>query len=229
MSTAQSAADRLRVGVVVAGDVVPAWIAGLLDDLTASGTVKLTEVSLTPNELPGPRAPAVPSRRQRILARGDERLLHGRAKLLAPVDLRSWAREREVRVAEVWGASPAESALEGRDALKDTADVVLDLSGEDGSSALCAHARLAVWWLEGAPVRVGGVHADLPEVVNCVLRGSPVIAFTLYARLPGRSETAVLDRAICPTHPSSPLLTGVYLAASARQLIVEKLTNASSA
>ena len=28
MSASQSDADRLRVGVVVAGDVVPAWIAG---------------------------------------------------------------------------------------------------------------------------------------------------------------------------------------------------------
>jgi hypothetical protein len=215
------------VGVVVAGGIVPAWIAGLLDDLTASGTVELTGVSLTPNRPYSPRTPATLSRRQRILARGDERLFHGRAKLLAPVDLRAWAREREVRVAESRGAYPAESAPEGRDALTDTVDIVLDLSGGDGSSAPCAQARLAVWWPEGAPVRVGGVHADLPEVVASVLCGSPVVDFTLYARLPGRSETVALDRAICPTHPSSPLLTGVYLAACARQLIVERLTNAS--
>ena len=227
MSTSQSDADHLRVGVVVDGDVVSAWIAGLLDDLTASGSVELTEVTLAPNDLSGPRAPALASRRQGILERGDEWLFRGRARLLAPVDLRSWARERGVRVAESWGAHPADGAPEGRDALKETADVVLDLSGGDGSSARCARARLAVWWPEGAPLRVGGAYTDLPEVVTAVLRGSLAIDFTLYARLPGRSETAVLDRVICPTHPSSPLLTGVCLAACARQLMVEKLTNAS--
>ena len=227
MSASHSDARRLHVRVVVAGQVVPAWIAGLLDDLTASGTVELTEVSLTPNEPSSPRASATLSRRQRILARGDERLFCGRAELLAPVDVRAWARERDVLVAESWAATTTEGGAEGRDAMAATVDVVLDLSGGDGSSALCAQARLAVWWLEGAPVRVGGVHADLPEVVTSVLRGSRVIGFTLHARLPGRSETAVLDRAICRTHPSSPLMTGVYLAASARQLMVEKLTNAS--
>ena len=101
-----------------------------------------------------------------------------------------------------------ESPPEGRDALRDTADIVLDLSGGDGTSAPCAQARLAVWWPEGVPVRVGGVHADLPEVVTSVLRGSSVVGFTLYARLPGRSETAVLDRAICPDAPEFALVDG---------------------
>lgn len=227
MSALPSAAGRLRVGVVVAGDVVAAWIAGLLDDLTESGAVDLTEVSLAPSDSCSARSPAKLSGGRRMLARGDERLFSGRAKPLAPVDLRSWARERGMCVAASWGESPAESAIEGSDALKNTADVVLDVSGGDGSSAPCARARWAVWWLEGAPVRVGDVHADLPEVVTSVLRGSPVIGFTLRARCPGRAATVALVRAICPTHPSSPLVTGVYLAGSARQLIVEKLTNAS--
>ena len=227
MSVLPSDAGRLRVGVVVAGNVVAAWITGLLDDLTAAGAVELTEVTVAPNESCSARLPASLSRSQRMLARGDERLFCGRAQLLAPVDLRSWARERGIRVAESWGESPAESAIRGRDALKNTADVILDVSGGDGSSATCARARFAVWWLEGAPVRVGGVHADLPEVVTAVLRGSRVIGFTLRARCPGRAATVTLAGAICPTHPSSPLVTGVYLAASARQLIVEKLTNAS--
>ena len=227
VTSSQSAAGRLRVGVVVAGNVVSAWITGLLDDLTASGAVVLTEVSLAPGDSRTAGSPATLSRGRWMWARVDERLFCGRAQLLAPVDMRSWARARDVGVAGSWGASSTESATEGRDALKNTPDVILDVSGGDGSSAPCARARFAVWWLDGAPVRVGGVHADLPEVVTSVLRGSRVIGFELRARCPGQPETAVLDRAICPTHPSSPLMTGVYLAASARQLIVEKLTNAS--
>ena len=228
MRAAQSDVGRLRVGVVVASRVISAWITELLDDLTASGTVELTEVTLTPRESRAAGSPVELSRGQRTLARVDERLFCARAGLFAPVDVRCWARARDIRVSGSCGAPSTESPAEGKDVPKNAADIVLDMSGGDGSSAPCAQARVAVWWLEGAPLGVAGGHLDLPETVTSVLHGSRVIGFTLLARCPGRVETVVLDRAICPTHPSSPLVTGVYLAASARQLIVEKLKNAST-
>jgi hypothetical protein len=62
-----------------------------------------------------------------------------------------------------------------------------------------------------------------------VLGGSAVVTFDLMASRPHRHESVVLDTAVCPTHSSSVLMTSAYLAASAMQLVVERLRNATEA
>lgn len=227
MSAVQPDAGRLRVGVVVAGEVVPAWIAEVLSDLVTSASVDLIGVWLAQGESCPAYPPAISSRVARILMQGDERLFGGRSNLLSPVDVRSWAQARAVGVTESTCTPSVAPVEQGGEASTAVAEVVIDLSGGVGTSSPCAGARSAVWWMEGVPVRAEGIHAELPQVGTSVLRARPVIGFTLRARRPGQSKSVILYDALCPTHPSSPLVTCMYLAASARQLIVEKLTNAT--
>lgn len=229
MSAVQPEAGRLKVGIVVAGDIVPAWIAGVLGDLAASASVDLIGVSVA-QRVPCSAYPLATSRcLARILVRGDERLFGGRSDLLSPVDVRSWARARGVNVIESTCPPSVTPAAQPGEALTTAADVVVDLSGGVGASPSCAAARSAVWWMEGVPVGTEGIDAELPRVARAVLRGRPAIGFTLRARRPGESKSVMLCDALCPTHPSSPLVTCLCLAASARQLVVEKLTNATAA
>jgi hypothetical protein len=69
---------------------------------------------------------------------------------------------------------------------------------------------------------------DPPGLTAAIIRGSQVTTFELQSRVPGRVEPEILDVGVCPMHPSSPILTGEYLAASARQLIVERLKAAGA-
>jgi hypothetical protein len=102
-------------------------------------------------------------------------------------------------------------------------DILLDLTGEDGCAPAMKDACDEVWWTRGVPTGADCVYTALPDVVTATLRGSRVSAFELYVRRSGCDASVVLVAGVCPTHPTSPLMTGEYLAASARQLIFEQL------
>ena len=146
----------------------------------------------------------------------------GALNYLAPANLCDWADAHGIRRI-ITTATPPSVPTQCDDVSERGPDIVLDLTGEDSGVLATNDACGEVWWTRGVPAKVSGVHADLPDVVTGTLRGSEVSAFELCARTSVCDESVVLVAGVCPTHPTSPLMTGEYLAASARQLIFEKL------
>ena len=218
---------QTSVHVIVAGPRVPVWITLLLDDLAAGEQITLAGLTVVP-ELGGP--PPVAGRLAGALARVDGLVFGRRARSLGTAsadDVCAWAAERGIPVDVAGSVGSGSFGTAGSGA---PPDVLLDLTLEARASASVTAAsgdalRAPVWWLQGVPVAAGDIHGRLPQAVDAVVRGRRVVAFELCARALGERDGVVLRRGLCPVHPSSPLMTGEYLAASARQLIVQMLGN----
>lgn len=205
---------------------MPKWVALLLDDLDTCMSIELTDLIIGPPGESGGDAPAPRGRGLKAFARCDERLFGRRLDFLAPADLGDWASSHGIELSTATAALA--TTLEPSDHLSaEGPDIVLDLTEGNGCLLAAKGACGEVWWTKGVPTRVGRVHVDLPGVVTGALRGSQVTAFELCARTSGCDGSVVLVTGFCPTHPTSPLMTGDCLAASARQLIFEKLKASS--
>jgi hypothetical protein len=178
----------------------------LLEDLVASARVHLIGVAVVPAL--GPSRPHDPWSAGGALAMADRGLFAQRAGLLRPVDSGAWAHDHGV---------PLE-VLEP--------EVLLDLTGRDQSHTA---AGFVVWRLHGVRVCADDWRPERDAVVRAVLMGSSTIEFELEETAAGGFGDRRVTTCVCPTHPSSPLLTDAYLAASARQLIARRLATFSLA
>jgi hypothetical protein len=195
----------------------------LLDDLLASAAVRLEWIAFAP------------MRSDRVLLGGalsdarqaaDRVLFAQRASVLEPVDLRAWASRRGVREARFPSEQAVAKSPPGGESLRE-ADVVLDLTGGEAVAATRG-ASPAVWRLRGVAVDGNDLAQDT-LAARAVLNGWATVDFELHLPTDGLAGSDALTVGICPVHPSSPLLTNAYLAASARQLIVRRLESAASA
>lgn len=216
---------ELRVGVLLGSSRVPRWITMLLEDLVSSTRVRLVGVAVAP-----------PFRRQRAensrlvagaLLTADRMLFARRAGLLQPVEASAWACDHGVPLDSL-AAGPGPARAWATDRRAHEPDVVLDLTGADQPQQAFG-AGLVVWRLRGVRVSAGDSRPEQAHVVQAVLGGSATVTFALEETTGGRSADRRLILGVCPTHPSSPLLTSAYLVASARQLIVSRLENFSRA
>jgi len=218
LAAAAAVLDGPRVGVLLASSGVPRWITQLLDDLVSSASVRLSWVAA----VDACAAPERVSPRPVLVAitAVDRLLFARRAGLLGPADADAWARGRSV---------PFRRLADGRSVgllLAETTelDIVLDLTGTD-RPLQPPSAVLSVWRLCGVPVGSPDVRGVSTAVLNAVLDGAVTVTFELEERTGREPDARHVVTGVCPTHPSSPLLTDAYLAASARQLIAVRLEN----
>ena len=218
--------DRLRVSVVVGEGRVPAWIILLLEALVRSSDIDLVGVTVASGG-DGTRASHV--RGLAGLAWIDERLFARRAAVLTSADLRSWSMRRGVPVSEPGLSAESAPVRTNGPSEAQMVDVVVDVSG--GVPTRRAHNQLgkSVWWLVGVPTGTGWPGFELPGIVTSTARGLPTLVFELLSLVRGQSEPVVRAQGVCPTHGCSPLMTAVFLALSAQQLIVEELGKARRA
>lgn len=217
---------RLRVSVVAADLVVPAWIIMVLDEVASCATLELLEVIIDSPPIGVVEATEPPSFGERVLARCDEWFTRRRVALMAPADLRVWAHARGAGSVTEDGLRLALGSTDKAPA--GDPDITLDLTGRSAWAASVTDASAEAWRLRGVPVGVRRSLVDPSGLTAAIMRGSQVTEFELQSRVPGRVEPEILDVGVCPTHPSSPVLTREFLAASAQQLIVERLKAAGA-
>jgi len=215
---------KLRVGVLVGSSRVLQWITMLLEDLVSSKRVQLVGVAALPafeEQADGPR-PVTGA-----LLAADRLLFTRRAGVLQPVDVSVWARRHAIPL-DALAAGPGVARAWVADLQAGEPHVVLDLTGADPPEEI-AGAGQTVWRLRGVRVSTDDLCPQRASVVKAVLGGSPTVAFELNESAGVGSGDGRVTIGVCPTHPSSPLLTDAYLAASARQLIVRRLESLSLA
>jgi hypothetical protein len=222
-TAAATCAGELRVAVLVGSSRVPRWITLLLEDLVSSKRVWLIGVAVAPLF---ERQPDRPRPFANAILAADRLLFERRAGLLQAVDVIAWARDHSVSLDALAGSGVARPWAP--DPQAGGPHVVLDLTGADSPGAI-AGAGQAVWRLRGVPVSIADPWSERASVVKAVLAGSATVAFELDETADGWSGEGQVTSGVCPTHPSSPLLTDAYLAASARQLIVRRLESSSGA
>jgi hypothetical protein len=218
---------KLRAAVIVSRRQVPKWVVLLLDTLADSATVEVVSVAVAPRARPGVAPPAPVSVAAEALRRLDWCVFARRAELLSPADLEQWARRRGVPFAQSHSVDRQRAA---RDPATTPAapepQVVIDLSGSVPPFRETDEPRPAIWWPVGVPVTAGFSGAGLTEIAHAVVADKPTMAVEWRTCEPGASATVA--RAVCPTHPCSPIMTAAYLAVSAQQLIVGELERAQA-
>jgi hypothetical protein len=220
----------LQVAVRVGDAVVPAWIIMLLDAVADSASTELVAVTVAArDEAPGDPTRAGRGPELKGLSWLDERLFGRRATLFAPEDLMHWADRRGIRVGEDdLAATPPVHGPSG-DVQASAPQIVVDLSGRAAASRVADLAGREVWWLAGLPTTPGRLGAGYAEVAWSVIAGSTTLAVDLLMVAHGGTAPAVFATGVSPVHPCSPLMTAVYAATSALQLIVGELEKAGRA
>jgi hypothetical protein len=224
-SSASPPTRRLRVGVCVGGTRVPLWLTLLLDDIAGGTFVQLAGIAIA---TPAVRAAggsddvAGRSAAGSVVMAVDQLFFGRRSRLLQPADLTAWACLKGV---EVHVATAGQGWRGGGTEDQDELDVLLDLSVDDSREAVHLGGERSTWRVRGVPTTAGDLAEAHPQIVRAVLEGSSVVIFELDVSSGGNSTEHTVARCVCPTHPSSPLMTAAYLAASARQLIMRKLEN----
>lgn len=227
MSGGGESTRPVRVGVVVSRRVVPAWITSLMEDIAASPELRLAAVWIGADERRTDGRVAELDQPGATISLLDECLFGRRAPLLMPVSLDSWAVRHGVVLSGLCGAGLCAGVLPGVETPGECMDVVLDFSETAGIRVDPSGASAAIWRLRGVSTGEARSVARSPELVAAVLGRTGVVAFELCARASGDESTRLLKVARCATHPSSPIMTGAYLAASAWQLIVVRLRNST--
>jgi hypothetical protein len=193
----------------------------MLDDFVSSARIQLDWIAVTPARTQSrvEKAGAL----TRTLAAIDRLLFAQRIGTLEPTDVKVWAREHAVPFDELPIDQNASMTWRASQHTHDP-NIILDLTGSQ-QPLLTPRADVAIWRLSGVRISSNDSRHERASVVRAVFAGSPTVTFELEETTGDLSAHRRVTAGVCPTHPSSPLLTNAYLAASAHQLIVRRAKN----